>query len=231
MGQIIDPENPTWIDNLYLIETTDPVKGGKGGIANRQAEELGERTAYLRAMFDRLFLGRPFKSWDRVPRAGFIRYDGTTHQRANYAKLVKYATDENLFVSQSLKDGDPLKYAAYFGDGDGSTTFSTPNGHLGNVFRGESPFGSFLETLNDAIRNITATATLNKSSAEIYQVAGSTGGAFTHLTTSSGTQMTTAESSTTWGAGLRFDASLVVPTANENRMKSSHVNIDAWAGE
>lgn len=34
-------------DNVYQLETTDPVEGGAGGIANRQAQELTNRTKWL----------------------------------------------------------------------------------------------------------------------------------------------------------------------------------------
>lgn len=34
-------------DNVYQLETTDPVEGGAGGISNRQAQELTNRTKWL----------------------------------------------------------------------------------------------------------------------------------------------------------------------------------------
>ena len=41
-------ETPQWEDGIYQIETSDPVLGGPGGIANKQAEQLGNRTAFLK---------------------------------------------------------------------------------------------------------------------------------------------------------------------------------------
>nr|DAI08989.1 MAG TPA: hypothetical protein [Caudoviricetes sp.] len=41
-------EIPQWEDGIYQIETSDPVLGGPGGIANKQAEQLGNRTAFLK---------------------------------------------------------------------------------------------------------------------------------------------------------------------------------------
>ncbi|UMO90223.1 hypothetical protein HP572_17995 [Pectobacterium sp. PL64] len=42
------PEQKEWIDGIYQLETSDPVIGGPGGISNRQAEQLANRTAYLK---------------------------------------------------------------------------------------------------------------------------------------------------------------------------------------
>lgn len=41
-------ESPEWVDGIYQLEQSDPVLGGPGGIANRQAEQLANRTAYLK---------------------------------------------------------------------------------------------------------------------------------------------------------------------------------------
>lgn len=49
MGKLQELDPSSWIDDLYQIETTDPVLGGPNGIANQQAKQLGARTAYLRA--------------------------------------------------------------------------------------------------------------------------------------------------------------------------------------
>ncbi len=43
------PETPDYPAGVYQLETSDPVLGGPGGIANRQAEQLGNRTAWLKA--------------------------------------------------------------------------------------------------------------------------------------------------------------------------------------
>ncbi|QHQ16533.1 hypothetical protein GMW39_12105 [Pectobacterium parmentieri] len=43
------PEQKTWIDGIYQLETSDPVIGGPGGISNRQAEQLASRTTYLKS--------------------------------------------------------------------------------------------------------------------------------------------------------------------------------------
>lgn len=46
------PETPDYPAGIYQLETSDPVLGGPGGISNRQAEQLGNRTAWLKAKVD-----------------------------------------------------------------------------------------------------------------------------------------------------------------------------------
>lgn len=46
------PETPDYPAGIYQLETSDPVLGGAGGIANRQAEQLANRTAWLKAKID-----------------------------------------------------------------------------------------------------------------------------------------------------------------------------------
>ena len=192
------------------------------------------------AMFDKVLLGRPLKSWDRQPRWGFIRYDGTEHKRSDYSKIFNYALNEvddhgnSLFISQTLKDSDPLKYAAYFGDGDGETTFTTPNGHLGNVFRGASEFGAFLETQEDAIRNIKGHFVIGSGNdARMYAPNTSTSGVFSSIIRNSNQPGLEINGTilNNQGRGVDFTASNTVPTAEENRMKNTNIYIDAWAGE
>lgn len=46
------PETPDYPAGIYQLETSDPVLGGAGGISNRQAEQLANRTAWLKAKVD-----------------------------------------------------------------------------------------------------------------------------------------------------------------------------------
>lgn len=50
-------ETPAFGSGVYQIETSDPVLGGPGGIANLQAQELANRTAYLKDHVDDLESG------------------------------------------------------------------------------------------------------------------------------------------------------------------------------
>lgn len=51
-------ENGAWVNGIYQIETTDPVLGGPPnldagqGISNVQAQQLANRTAYLKALLE-----------------------------------------------------------------------------------------------------------------------------------------------------------------------------------
>lgn len=50
MGRIT--ENSNYEQEIYLIEPTDPVQGGVNGVSNKQAHQLANRTAYLKADVD-----------------------------------------------------------------------------------------------------------------------------------------------------------------------------------
>lgn len=41
-----------WVENIYQLETSDPVMGGPDGVDNRQAKELGARTNWLKDQLD-----------------------------------------------------------------------------------------------------------------------------------------------------------------------------------
>lgn len=51
------PETEDFAEGTYQIETSDRVIGGPGGIANKQAEQLGNRTAWLRAAIRKIIDG------------------------------------------------------------------------------------------------------------------------------------------------------------------------------
>ena len=43
------PESGAWVDGVYQLEQTDAAEGGEAGLANLQATQLGNRTAWLKA--------------------------------------------------------------------------------------------------------------------------------------------------------------------------------------
>ncbi|MFS7164565.1 hypothetical protein [Serratia proteamaculans] len=45
-------ESPQWVDAIYQIARADEVKGGRGGIANMQAQQLAARTLYLKTLVE-----------------------------------------------------------------------------------------------------------------------------------------------------------------------------------
>lgn len=50
-------EKDQWEDGVYQLEKTDPVVGGPDGLSNRQAQQLGNRTRYLKGLVDSLLNG------------------------------------------------------------------------------------------------------------------------------------------------------------------------------
>jgi len=48
------PESSDWEEGIYQLEATDPVRGGPGGISNRQATQLSNRTRFLKEQYGAL---------------------------------------------------------------------------------------------------------------------------------------------------------------------------------
>lgn len=105
-----------------------------------------------------------------------LKADGSTGvSRTVDDVLWAHAENSGLLVSQALKDADPVQYAMYYGDGDGSTTFSLPNWYLGHFPRGNPSGVALGET--QASQNLTHSHPL---SSDTYNVAP--GGGATVLT-------------------------------------------------
>ena len=79
---------------IYQIETTDPVLGGPGGIANRQAQNLANRTAYLKQHLDALEDGSFVPNG--IATQNFAR--GLLNQ-LDYKQSVRAATTANITLS------------------------------------------------------------------------------------------------------------------------------------
>lgn len=56
-----------------------------------------------------------------ILKEGYVKLNGATVQRADYPRLVQYATDNNLWTSS------PMTEVWKFGNGDGSSTFVLPD--------------------------------------------------------------------------------------------------------
>ncbi|ASA57582.1 phage tail protein [Vibrio gazogenes] len=156
-----------------------------------------------------------------APRPGWLNANGGEVSRTTDAILWQYAQDAELIIDQTNKDADPMKYAAYFGDGDGSTTFTLPNFHLGHFRRGASSEIVHGVTQGDAIRNIvgtigiqtgnfmSATGPFYPSSYQANRSAGTAGSGYTAVT---------------------IDTSRVVPTADENRPYTANISVKIFRG-
>lgn len=113
-------ETPTYTAGIYQLEKVDAVDAGTSGsgLANKQAKDLANRTAWLKQF---VITGeiRQF-AFSSVP-TGFLVCDGTAVSRATYA---------DLFTAIGIT----------FGAGNGTTTFNLPD-LRGQFLRGWSNLG------------------------------------------------------------------------------------------
>ncbi|PNH99230.1 hypothetical protein [Vibrio diazotrophicus] len=66
-----------WEDEIYQLETTDPVEGGPNGIDNKQAKQLANRTQFLKDKFDVTKNPNPLPQYPLSKNAQFQLYDPT----------------------------------------------------------------------------------------------------------------------------------------------------------
>ena len=110
----------------------------------------------------------------------------------------------------------------YFGDGDGAKTFTLPNHHLGHFVRGAPSGVNHGDTQGDAIRNITGSSRVVVDS---YSFTPS--GAIKYEGKVSDTGVV---GRTDHIVNFGFDASLVVPTSDENRPYTANLSIKIHRG-
>ncbi len=207
MANIEEIEN--WEEGIYQLETTDPVVGGADGVDNTPHKNLANRTLWLKALLDKIALpgGVIIRPTVTVPD-GYFECDGSELSRTVYAELF-------------------AEIGTFFGSGDGSTTFNLPDWR-GEFLRGFDngrgvDVGRVIGSAQgDAIRNITGSAGNNTlvSYNDGFTV-DSVSGAFTVSSIYKASSNETisgsgADSTFTFG----FNASKVVPTANENRPRN-----------
>lgn len=150
-----------------------------------------------------------------------LKADGSIVSRTVDDVLWAHASTSGLVIAQTIKDANPEQYAMYYGDGDGSTTFSLPNWYLGHFARGNPSGVALGDTLGDAIRNITGSASTFYRAAAVSS-AGVLGSAIY-----GGTPAKVGAPGVDPGANynIDIDVSRQVPTASENRPKSGHINV------
>lgn len=175
-------------------------------------EEINQRAMSFPTGFVRHVLLHRSKIED-----GDLALDGQLISRTDYPELWKVAQNSGLLITDTVWLSDPLKRIAY-SSGDGETNFRLPDYNgiqpqslKSPVLRGDG-YSSSGTALSDAIRNITGFQGATRENYETPTGAfykGSGGSA-----AGSGSQATT-----TWT--MYFDASRVVPTANENRPVSA----------
>lgn len=94
-----------------------------------------------------------FAGVDRTAIA--LKGDGTEVTRADFPKLLQYAIDNDLLVEQALIDANPTQYAANYGTGDGSITFTLPNYGLMPYEAAAGMYSAAGTTVEDQIQNVT----------------------------------------------------------------------------
>lgn len=85
-GLILTPE---WTEEIYQLETSDPVMGGPDGIDNRQAIQLGKRTEYLKQEVEKRALSQSPK-FTGIPTAPTASV-GTKNQQLATTQFVANA--------------------------------------------------------------------------------------------------------------------------------------------
>ncbi|KZX57493.1 hypothetical protein A3712_04510 [Vibrio sp. HI00D65] len=163
-------------------------------------------------------------------KPGWIDLKGGELSRATDKLLWDYAVTTGMTVVQAIKDADPMAHAMKFGDGDGATTFTLPNHHLGHFVRGAPSGVNHGDTQGDAIRNIVG----DFKNVAYQDVAGRislvTTGAFKQAENPDTASAVTPKYSEQYSDGIGFDASRVVPTANENRPYTANLSIKIHRG-
>lgn len=155
---------------------------------------------------------------------GWLDGKGGVVSRTVDKVLWNHAQDTGLVVSQAIKDADPMTHAMKFGDGDGATTFTLPNYHLGHFVRGTPNGVGHGATQTDAIRNITGMVSGTIGDAIFDSSYGAMG------LEENGTMSRTATVSGSGYNNFNFDASRVVPTASENRPYTANLAIKIHRG-
>ena len=143
---------------------------------------------------------------------------GGEFNRADYPKLWAYLQANPSLVktqaqwqTESTANGG---ICGFFSDGNGTTTFRVPNLDKAFLRPDSRGVGSYQ---GDAIINITGTITGNSEGLFAENAPVATGALATSGQRISNIGGTAA---TTWTTSISFDASMVVPTATENRPKN-----------
>lgn len=182
-----------------------------------ETELLGLHFSKLKKELLALRCGETLLFDDPNPRPGWVDLDGAPLSRTTDALLWAHAQKTGLLISQALKDSNKKKYAAYWGTGNGSTTFTRPNPHLVGAYTRATPAGvAHGEYQGDAIRNFTG------STSAFYRAAvvGSKGIFGSPIYGNTPAKIGTPGTDPGANYGLDIDASRQLPTAHEIRPHS-----------
>lgn len=249
MGQIV--EKVRYDEDVYLIETTDPVLGGVDGTANKQAIALANRTAFLKKQLedlnaDFLEVQKGLDALQGFDAPHIQRIEDTANnaqikalEALSYIPpgfIMSALINEKKIEGWLLCDGTAIsrtKYAALFaviadkyGRGDGIKDFNLPD--FRGVFlrgldrsAGIDPNRELGKVQEDAIRNITGSWNGNVVSSRYKEGSGALS-----ARNISGNVLYGYGRGIYDGVGIDFDAGRAkdVKVANENRPINQAVN-------
>ncbi|MER2495349.1 phage tail protein [Vibrio neptunius] len=209
----------------------------KGGLAEHLADTdphpqyitTEELEAALQSLGDeqlKSMVGMVVPFHNAGPLSGWVDLIGGELSRETDKPLWDYAVAAGMVTDEYNKNVNPRGFAMYFGTGNGVDTFTLPNHHLGHFVRGTPSGVQHASVQGDAIRNITSAFYTNNG----WIFSNATGA----MKTTDGT-MLNANSTTLAGAkvvspSITFDASRVVPVADENRPHTANLSIKIHRG-
>lgn len=153
-----------------------------------------------------------------VPPLGWLVEDGLLLNRSDYPDLWNHANSSGMIVSEMDWQSN-IANRSMFSAGDGSTTFRLPDLITDHLFiRSRGNDGLFGKRQEDAIRNITGHLYNMSNDKAVFSVADA---AFSLGTGGTSTFVQSGSVNSGWSGHITFDASYVVPTADENRPKNA----------
>lgn len=192
-------------------------------VSGKMKAELTE----LEAKMLRGKVGDPEYAFSSTPKPWQVPARGDMElSRDVDAILWQYAVDNGLVVSQALKDADPFQFAGKYGDGDGVSTFTPPDLHLGHYLKGTESDSVNGSTAGDTMRRIHGTTQAIHSQFIGDPTSPIVGGAFSSNPKSfPGTNAALGGESTRLSE-FDFDSSRVVPTGDKT--EPMHINVSAF---
>ncbi|MEI8594042.1 phage tail-collar fiber domain-containing protein [Photobacterium sp. Hal280] len=223
----IPPTHPELADLITAVPNYYPVTNNNGNPF--YSLDTPPSVPEVRGLTE-LMIGQVVEFSTDVPRPGYVKAHRLELSRADYWQLWSHIQAAGNVTTQSIIDAAPDDYAGHYGTGDGVLTFTTPDYHRGHFRRGAQAGVEFATTQNDAIRNITASLS-NVSVASIWETSRIEG-AFEpgELNARYADLSVSAQSTENYSMTIKFDASRVVPTADENRPKTINTYIYIYHG-
>jgi phage-related tail fiber protein len=195
------PEQAQWEDGIYQLETSDPVLAGPDGIDNRQATQLGNRTAYLKAAVEllKVELAVRDKKPVRVVTTGAITLSGL--QTVDGIALV---AGDRVLVNKQVNGAQNWIYIAAAGSWsrapDADEDAECTPGHLILVQSGTVGSGSIWQLSNTTQPQVGTTAL---TFVQVFGKIGITAGTYRSLTVDAQGRVTAGSNPTTLdGYGL-----------------------------